>query len=167
MISIIAAIADYNAIGADNRLLWHLPNDMKRFKRLTTGHTVIMGRKTFDSLPRGALPDRTNVVITRNAQASFEGCETFDNLPDAINRHRREDELFIIGGARIYEQAIDLADKLYITCVDHTFVEADVFFPEIKDDDWELTECNTFSPDVHHRYPYTFKIFLRKKNSNN
>ena len=167
MISIIAAIADHNAIGAGNRLLWHLPNDLKRFKQLTIGHTVIMGRKTFESLPRGALPDRTNVVITRNTQASFEGCETFDNLPDAINRHRHEDELFIIGGAQIYEQVIGLADKLYITCVDHTFDEADVFFPEINDDDWVLTEYNTFPADVHHPYPYTFKIFLRKKNSNN
>ena len=167
MISIIAAIANNNAIGAGNRLLWHLPNDMKRFRQLTIGHTVIMGRKTFESLPRGALPDRTNAVITRNAQASFEGCETFDNLPDAINKHRHEDELFIIGGAQIYEQSIGLADKLYITCVDHTFDEADVFFPEINDNDWEVTAGNMFEIDDHHKYPYTFKIFFRKKNSNN
>ena len=167
MISIIAAIANHNAIGAGNRLLCHLPNDLKRFRQLTTGHTVMMGRKTFESLPRGALPNRTNAVITRNAQASFDGCETFDNLPDAINAHRHEDELFIIGGAQIYEQAIGLAGKLYITRVHHTFDEADVFFPEIDAGDWELTEQNMFSTDDNHRYPYTFKVFLRKKNIKN
>ena len=167
MISIIAAIANNNAIGAGNRLLWHLPDDLKRFRLLTTGHTVIMGRKTFESLPRGALPNRTNTVITRNAQASFSGCETFDNLPDAIDKHRHEDELFIIGGAQIYELAFGLAGKLYITCVHHTFEEADVFFPEINAGDWEMTESHAFPADAHHRYPYTYKIFLRKKNSHN
>ena len=167
MISIIAAIADHNAIGVGNRLLWHLPNDMKRFRLLTTGHTVIMGRKTFESLPHGALPNRTNTVITRNVHASYEGCETFDNLSDAIDRHRHEDELFIIGGAQIYEQTIGLADKLYITCVHHTFGQADVFFPEIDENEWEMTDSHAFSTDDHHRYPYTFKIFLRKNNNNN
>ena len=165
MISIVAAVAENGAIGANNELLWHLPNDFKQFKRLTTGHTVIMGRKTFESLPKGALPNRTNAVITSNTQATFEGCETFNNLTDAISKHRHEDELFIIGGARIYEQAIILADKLYITCVHHTFAKADVFFPEIDDCKWVMKESNDFPVDEKHKYPYTFKIFLRKKNS--
>ena len=165
MISIIAAVAGNGAIGLNNELLWHLPNDMKRFKQLTTGHTVIMGRKTFESLPKGALPNRTNAVITSHAQATFEGCETYRNLSDAINKHRHEDELFIIGGARIYEQAIILADKLYITCVHHTFGKADVFFPEIDDSKWVITESTAYPKDSNHPYPYTFKIFLRKKNS--
>ena len=162
MISIIAAIANNNAIGADNKLLWHLPNDLKRFKQLTTGHTVIMGRKTFESLPHGALPNRTNAVITRNKQASYNGCETFDNLLDAIRIHQHENELFIIGGAKIYDQAIVLADKLYITSVHHTFGQADVFFPIINENDWEETEHHTFSIDENHKYRYTFKTFIKK-----
>jgi dihydrofolate reductase len=165
-ISIIVAIANGGAIGANNDLLWHLPNDLKRFKSLTTGHTVIMGRKTFESLPKGALPNRTNVVITRNRQASFEGCEMFDNLSDAINNHQQEDEIFIIGGAQIYEQAIALTDKLYITYVQHTFEQADVYFPEINKSDWVLTECIDFPKDENHPYPYLFKCFLRKKMGN-
>ena len=165
MISIVAAVAENGAIGANNELLWHLPNDFKQFKRLTTGHTVIMGRKTFESLPKGALPNRTNAVITSNTQATFEGCETFNTLTDAVSKYRHEDELFIIGGARIYEQAIILADKLYITCVHHTFGKADVFFPEIDDCKWVMTESHDYPVDEKHKYPYTFKIFLRKKNS--
>ena len=165
MISIIAAIADNGALGANNNLLWYLPDDLKRFKSLTTGHTVIMGRKTFESLPDGALPNRTNVVISGNKSAVFEGCETFENLADAISNHKHEDEIFIIGGARIYEQAIVLADKLYITRVHYFFDQADVFFPEISDNTWYLTESKTYPKDGRHKYPYTFNIFLRKKNS--
>jgi dihydrofolate reductase len=164
-ISIIVAIANNGALGANNDLLWRLPNDLKRFKQITAGHTVVMGRKTFESLPKGALPNRTNVVITRNSHASFDGCEIFDNLPDAINKHQQEEEVFIIGGAQIYEQTIAFADKLYITCVHHTFEEADVFFPEINENDWETVESIAYSSDGNHPYPYTFKIFLRKKNS--
>jgi len=165
MLSIIAAIADNGAIGADNALLWHLPNDLKRFKRLTTGHTVIMGRKTYDSLPKGALPNRTNVVLTTNDRASLARCETFDNLPDAIRHHQHEAEIFIIGGAQVYEQAIILADKLYITCVHHTFTHADVFFPEIDENGWNLIDCEDFLTDENHPYSYTFKIFSRKKST--
>ena len=162
MISIIAAVADNGAIGANNELLWRLPNDMKRFKRLTTGHTVIMGRKTYESLPNGALPNRTNVIITRNSLTSFEGCETFANLANAISRHQQEDEIFIIGGAQIYEQALFLADKLYITHVRHTFEQADVFFPNISDIHWDMIENTVYPKDENHRYSYAFKIFLRK-----
>ena len=162
MISIIAAIADNGAIGANNDLLWRLPNDLKRFKQLTVGHTVIMGRKTYESLPKGALPNRVNVVITRNSRASFAGCETYGNLPDAIGKHRHEDEIFIIGGAQIYEQAIVLADKLYVTRVHHSFAHADVFFPKMDENDWEIIASKAFSTDGNHTYPYTFEIFSRK-----
>jgi len=165
MISIIVAIAANGAIGANNNLLWSLPNDMKRFRELTTGHTVIMGRKTYESLPKGALPNRTNVVITRNTQASFKDCEIYDQLNEAIRRHQHEDEIFIIGGAAIYEQSIALADKLYITLIHNAFDDADVFFPAINEAEWALTESQDYPADDKHLYPYTFKTFFKKKNS--
>ena len=164
MISIIAAVADNGAIGAGNALLWHLPDDLKRFKRLTTGHTVIMGRKTFESLPKGALPNRTNVVITSVPQTSFPSCETFGNLRDAINSHQQEEEIFIIGGALIYKEAIGFANKLYITCVHHNFGHADAFFPAINESDWEQITSEHSLSDEKNKYSYTFKVFLRKNN---
>jgi len=164
MLSIIASIDENNAIGANNKLLCRLPNDLRRFKRLTTGHTVIMGRKTFESLPNGALPNRTNVVITRNAESSFEGCETYSQLQTAISRHQHENEIFIIGGATVYEQAIGLADKLYLTCIHHSFDHTDAFFPVINDTDWVLTDYEAYPSDEHHFFPYTFKTFIKKKN---
>ena len=164
MISIIAAIAANGAIGANNNLLWRLPYDMKRFRELTTGHTVIMGRKTFESLSKGALPNRNNVVITRNTRFSFKNCETFSRLNDAINWYKHENEIFIIGGAILYEQAIHLADKLYITFVHHTFDDADAFFPAINEGDWILTESKDFPSDDQHLFPFTFKTLIKKKN---
>jgi dihydrofolate reductase len=165
MISIIVAIAANRAIGAHNDLLWRLPNDMKRFRELTIGHTVIMGRKTFESLPHGALPDRTNVVITKNRTATFANCVLFDNPAEAINAYRAEDEVFIIGGADMYCQTIELADKLYITRVHHSFENADTFFPEIREDEWVLTEETYFREDEKHVYPYSFHTYLRKNKS--
>jgi len=163
MISIIVAIAEKGAIGEKNGLLWKLPNDMKRFKELTTGHTVIMGRKTYESLPKGALPDRTNVVITRNTGASFERCEVFHDLTTAIDKHKNEKEIFIIGGANIYEQAMIYADKLYITNVHHFFENADTFFPEINKNEWIITNSEDFQCDDKHLFPYTFETYIKKK----
>ena len=163
MISIIVAIADNGAIGANNDLLWRLPNDMKRFKTLTTGHTIIMGRKTFESLPKGALPDRINVVITRNTEAFFENCEVFRDLYSAIEQHKDEEEIFIIGGASIYNLAMPIADKLYITHVHNSFENADTFFPEINKNEWIMTECEDFPKDEKHMYPYTFETYIKKK----
>jgi dihydrofolate reductase len=162
MISIIVAIAENRAIGANNGLPWKLPNDMKRFRELTTGHTVIMGRKTFESLPKGALPNRTNVVLTKNRNASFENCITCNDLKEAIQTCNAG-ETFIIGGAGIYNQAIDFADKLYITSVHHSFENADVFFPKINEDEWTLTEQGNFPNDDKHLYPYTFQTYIKKK----
>ena len=163
MISIIVAIAENGAIGANNDLLWRLPNDMKRFRELTTGHTIIMGRKTFESLPKGALPNRTNVVITRNTGASFENCEVYNDLKTAIDNHKDEEEIFIIGGASIYKQAIILADKLYITRVSHSFENADTFFPETDNNEWVLIETKKFPTDEKHLYQYTFETYIKKK----
>ena len=163
VISIIVAIAEDGAIGANNDLLWRLPNDMKRFKTLTTGHTVIMGRKTFESLPKGALPNRTNVVITRNPESYFENCEIFKDLNSAIEHHKDEEEIFIIGGASIYKLAMPIADKLIITKVHHSFENADTFFPEIDIDEWVMIENEVFAKDEKHLYPYTFETYIKKK----
>jgi len=163
-ISIIVAVAENGAIGANNRLLCRMPNDMKRFKRLTTGHTVVMGQNTFESLPKGALPDRTNVVLSINEQASFEGCEKYNRLDTAIRQHQQDSEIFIIGGASVYQQTIDMADVLYVTFIHHSFEFADVFFPEIKEDEWELITSEDHPADDNHLYPYTFKTFFKKKN---
>ncbi|MDR1381393.1 MAG: dihydrofolate reductase [Tannerella sp.] len=163
MISIIVAIAENGAIGANNGLPWRLPNDMKRFRELTAGHTVIMGRKTFESLPKGALPDRTNVVVTKNRDAVFENCIIFSDLQDAVNAYAAESEIFIIGGASIYGQAIGFADKLYITLIHHSFEKADAFFPGINGDKWSMTERETFPKDEKHLYAYTFQTYIKKK----
>jgi dihydrofolate reductase len=163
MVSIIVATAENRAIGVNNGLPWKLPNDMKRFKELTTGHTVIMGRKTFESLPNGALPNRTNIVITRNKAVQFKNCILFDNLQEAIKKYSTQGNIFIIGGASIYSQAMDLADKLYITLVHHSFENADTFFPEIKKDKWVITEQEHFQSDEKNLYPYTFQTYIKKK----
>jgi dihydrofolate reductase len=163
MISIIAAIGENRELGKDNNLLWHLPNDMKRFKNLTTGHTVIMGRKTFESLPKGALPNRKNVVITKNKDACYDNCLVYNSLEEAIRDLDETDELFIIGGASIYGQSIKYADKLYITSVHHTFKNADTFFPEITEKEWIKVANEDYDKDGRHEYFYTFETFLKKK----
>lgn len=134
-ISIIVAIAQNFAIGKNNDLLFHLPNDLKRFKQITTGHPVIMGRNTFLSLPKGALPNRRNIVITDNPDEKFENCEMVFSVDEAINTVDNDTEAFIIGGGMIYRQFFPLAGKLYLTIVHNDF-EADTFFPEIDFSQW-------------------------------
>jgi dihydrofolate reductase len=163
MISIIVATGENGEIGANNDLLWRLPNDLKRFKKLTVGHTVIMGRKTFESLPNGALPDRRNVVITGNPDLKLDGCLIFHDLESAVRHFRNEDEIFIIGGASIYRQSIRFAEKLYITKVHETFENAEIFFPEINDNEWIKVESEDRPQDERHAYLYTFETFVKKK----
>ncbi|MDR2473075.1 MAG: dihydrofolate reductase [Tannerella sp.] len=163
MISIIVATGINSEIGAANRLLWRLPTDMKRFKDLTTGHTVIMGRKTFESLPNGALPNRTNVVITNNADYKAFNCEIYDNLDDALKAHAHEDEVFIIGGASIYRQTLEKAEKIYLTKVCETFEKADTFFPEISYNEWIKTDETTIPKDVKNIHHCVFQTFIKKK----
>ncbi|MEG2067492.1 MAG: dihydrofolate reductase [Tannerellaceae bacterium] len=153
-ISIIAAIADNNAIGKNQQLLWHLPFDMKRFKGLTTGHAVVMGRKTFESLPKGALPNRKNVILTSMPEAGFVDCFACESMHDALDICEKEDEIFMIGGAMIYKQALETADKMYITRVHHTYEDADTFFPEVYYNCWYYTEHKFFPADEKHQYPY-------------
>lgn len=136
-ISIIVAIAQNFAIGKDNDLLFHLPNDLKRFKQITTGHPVIMGRNTLLSLPKGALPNRRNIVITDNPDEIFDRCEMVFSIEEAVEAVENESEAFIIGGGTIYRQFFPLAGKLYLTLVHRDF-DADIWFPEIDYSQWEI-----------------------------
>lgn len=135
-LSIIAAINQKRGIGYQNKLLYWLPNDLKRFKALTTGHTILMGRHTFESLPKGALPNRRNVVLSRK-DLHFEGAECFHTLEEALKSCKEEEEVFIIGGATLYTEALPLADRLYLTEVEDDQVPADTFFPEIDRHIWQ------------------------------
>ena len=160
-LSIIVAIAKNGAIGLNNSLIYHLPDDMKHFKALTTGHTVIMGRKTFESFPKGALPNRRNVVLSRS-DISFPGAEVFPTLSAALLSCAEEEEVFIIGGASIYQQALPLAEQLYLTVVDDTPKEADTFFPEIDTEDWKLIDTEEHEADDRHAFRFSFKHYIRK-----
>ena len=140
MLSIIACISQTNrAIGYQNRLLYHIKSDLTRFRELTTGHSIIMGRKTYESLPNGALPHRRNIVVSRSMK-EMEGCEVYPNLDAALKAAESPQEIFIIGGESIYRQSLHVARKLYLTVVDDAPQQADAFFPEINPEEWELIE---------------------------
>ena len=140
MLNIIACISQTNrAIGYQNRLLYHIKSDLTRFRELTTGHTIIMGRKTYESLPNGALPHRRNIVVS-NSMKEMEGCEVYPNLEAALKAAESPQEIFIIGGESIYRQSLHVARKLYLTVVDDAPQQADAFFPEINPEEWELIE---------------------------
>lgn len=162
MFSIIACISKvHRAIGYKNRLLYAIPSDMTRFRMLTTGHTIIMGRKTFESLPNGALPNRRNIVISKTKE-QITGCEVYTSLEEALEARKEaaEDECFIIGGASIYEQALPFADKLYLTIVEKEPEHADTFFPEINPAEWEVTEKEMRNENG---LPFTFLTLYRKQ----
>ena len=141
MLSIIACISQTNrAIGHQNRLLYHIKSDLTRFRELTTGHTIIMGRKTYESLPNGALPHRRNIVVS-NSMKEMEGCEVYPNLEAALKAAEgKTEETFIIGGESIYRQSLHVTRKLYLTVVDDAPQQADAFFPEINPKEWKLIE---------------------------
>ena len=160
MITLIAAVAENNALGKDNLLLWHLPDDFKRFKNTTTGHYIIMGRKTFESFPK-PLPNRTHVIITRQKEFSYDNCIVVDSLQKAITVCQPAEETFIIGGGEIYSQSIEIADKLDITKVHHSF-GADTFFPEIDLNKWKLVSAEFHPKDEKHSFDFTFETYLRK-----
>jgi dihydrofolate reductase len=161
MISIIVAVSDDLGIGKNNDLLWHLPEDMKRFKRLTTGNTIIMGKRTWESLPKRPLPGRKNVVITDIPDETFEGAVMAYSIDDAVAKCKGDSEIFIIGGGTIYRQFMPLADRLYITHV-HKKAEADVYFPGIDKRIWEVVEKEEFIPEDD-GIPYTYVIYERRK----
>lgn len=162
-LSIIVAIAKNYAIGLDNKLIYWLPNDMKRFRTLTTGNAIIMGRKTFESLPKGALPNRRNIVLSRtSAKDAFPGAECYATLDEALEVCRNQDEVFIIGGASVYEQALPVADRLCLTCVDDIPSEADTFFPEFDSSHWKETFREEHDIDEKHACRYAFVNLERK-----
>jgi dihydrofolate reductase len=156
MITVIAAIAKNNALGKDNDLIWYLPADLKRFKKVTTGHYILMGRNTFESIGR-PLPNRTTIIITRNKNYSKEGCLIASSIEEAIELAKEEAQLFIIGGAQIYKEimAKDLADQLDITLV-HSEFEADVFFPKIDPNVWKEVAREDFKADEKNEYDFSF-----------
>ncbi len=165
MISIIVAIAENNAIGKDNELIYWLPNDLKRFKALTTGNIIIMGRKTFESLPKGALPNRRNIVLSRQSKAdAFAGAECYPTLQEALEActNDADKDIYIIGGASVYKQALDIADQLCLTYIYDAPSDADTFFPAINKDEWEETFREDHEIDEKHEQRYSF-VNLRRK----
>ena len=160
MIILIAAVAENNALGKDNELVWHLPNDFKRFKELTSGHYIIMGRKTFESFPK-PLPNRTHIVITRQQNYQPDGCIVVNSIENAIKACPENETIYIIGGGEIYNQALAFSDTIEITKV-HGEFEADAFFPEIKAEEWELVQSDFNAKDERHLYDYTYQTFVKK-----
>lgn len=157
-INIIAAVSRNRAIGFENKLLYWLPNDLKRFKALTTGHTIIMGRRTFESLPKGALPNRRNVVLSRT-QNDFPGCDRYASLDEALAHCSPDEDVYVIGGASVYMQALPLADRLCLTEIDDTTVSADAFFPDYSD--WKEVSREEHDVDEKHRYRYAFVDYAK------
>ncbi len=154
-VSIIAAVAKNKAIGKNNGLLCHIPGDLKRFKSLTTNHAVIMGRHTFESLPKGPLPNRKNIIITTMPEHIVGDCFPADSLEDAFDLAGKEKEVFVIGGGAIYKQAIDKANKMYLTLINGEF-EGDTFFPEVNFDEWKeiFREEHKASGDCPHDFSF-------------
>ena len=160
MISIIVAIAENNVIGNNNQLIWHISEDLKRFKALTTGHCIIMGRKTFESIGK-ALPKRTNIVVTRNESFRADGCSVVNSLEAAIEMCGNEEEVFIIGGGELYRQALPMANKLYITRIHESF-EGDTYFPEIEENEWYPESIERKKPADENGLEYSFINYVRR-----
>lgn len=161
MLAIIVCVAKNNAIGLNGGMIYHQRADLKRFKDLTTGHTVVMGRLTFESLPKGALPNRRNIVLTRGDR-SFPNTEVFPSLQEALKHCGEEEKVFVIGGSSVYSESLPLADELYLTLVDDIPAEADTFFPQINFEEWEETFRESHPADEQNDQPYTF-INLKRK----
>lgn len=158
MITIIAAVAKNRAIGYENKLIYWLPNDLKRFKALTTGHTIVMGRNTFLSLPKGALPNRRNIVLSRSTK-ELPGCDVYTSLEEALSHCTPDEDIYIIGGASVYRQALKMADRLCLTEVNDTPEMADTFFPPY--DDWKEERREDHPIDERHEYEYSFVDYIK------
>jgi dihydrofolate reductase len=161
MISIIVAVSDDWGIGMKNELLWRIPEDMKRFRKLTMGKTIIMGKKTWESLPKRPLQGRKNIVLTDVHGEIIDGSVTAYSIEDALDKSRSDDEIFIIGGGTVYRQFMNVADRLYITHV-HKNAPADVYFPEPDPDKWEIINSEDYITADDDRLPYTYVIYGRK-----
>ena len=161
-ITIIVAAAENNAIGKNNNLIWNLPDDLKRFKRLTSGHCIIMGRKTFDSFP-GLLPNRKHIVISKKSKSYFpEEVIVVNNFDDAIKATNEDQNPFVIGGGQIYNLAMKYSDTIELTRIHEKF-EADTFFPKINENEWELINQENHEMDERHKYSFTYKTYLKIK----
>jgi len=161
-ISIIVAITKNNIIGRDNGMPWHLPADLKYFRERTTGHHIVMGRKTFESIGGGRpLPNRVSIIITKQKDYKAEGCLIAHSLEEAIEIAKDENELFIIGGKQIYEQSLALANKMYITRI-HTSIDGDTSFPQYDENQWEMTSYTEREADEKNVYPLSFLVFDKK-----
>ena len=160
-ITLIVAAAENNAIGKDNKMLWHLPNDFKYFKKNTLEHSVVMGRKTYESIGK-PLPDRRNILLTRDLRYSNEDVDVANSIQEVINYCRDEREIFIIGGAEIYKQTLPLANRILLTRV-HTTIDGDAFFPELLDHQWKLVSEEKHEKDEKHAFDYTFEVYERVK----
>lgn len=159
-ITLVAAASENDALGKDNTLVWHLPDDFKRFKKLTTGHHIIMGRKTFESFPE-PLPNRIHVVITRDKTYKKFGAIVVHSIEEALELAKQDDQPFIIGGGEIYKQSLEYVDKIELTRV-HTYVAADTFFPQIDESEWELINEVHHPKDNKHEFAFTYLTYLRK-----
>ncbi|MBQ4507756.1 MAG: dihydrofolate reductase [Paludibacteraceae bacterium] len=162
MLSIIVAIAENNAIGRKGELLCHLPADLKHFKAVTEGHAVIMGERTWLSLPKRPLPKRRNIVLTDVEGRTFEGAETACSIDRARDMIHGDEEAFIIGGGMVYRQFMPIADKLYITHIHHKWDDADTFFPEIEAKDWEMSASEKHNADTDNPHDFTFAEYRRR-----
>ncbi len=159
-ISLIVAMAENRVIGRGNTLPWHLPADLKHFKRLTTGHTIIMGRKTFQSVGK-PLPQRRNIVVTRNEEFRAQGVEVAHSLQAALDMAAAEPEVFVIGGQRLYEAALPVAHRIYLTLI-HARIEGDAYFPQVDASRWELTGEQTHPADEKHAHAMSFRVYERR-----
>ena len=162
-ISIIVAVAKNGAIGLNNELLYRLPNDLKRFKALTTGNTIIMGRKTFESLPKGALPNRRNIVLSRQEGLHYENAECYSSSEEALMQCDYTEDVYIIGGGELYKQTLALAKRIHLTLVDDTPAQADAFFPTLNPAEWRETLREEHPADEKHAQAYTFIDYVRIK----
>ncbi len=164
MISMIAAAGENNTLGKDGDLLWHLPDDFKRFKKLTTGHPIVMGRKTFDTFPE-LLPNRTHIIVTRQKDFKADGCIVVNSIEQALDAAKQaegNDEICIIGGGQIYKLALPHADKIELTRIHHQFDGGDAFFPEFDLEKWELIEEEYHPADDRHKQDFTYLTYVRQ-----
>lgn len=162
-LTLIAAVAENDALGKNNALLWHLPDDFKRFKNLTSGHAIIMGRKTFESLPK-PLPNRRHIIITRDKKYSvgFDAGTVVHSMKEAIDMVQSDPHSFVIGGGEIYKEALKYADSIELTRVHHSFVDADTFFPKIEKNTWKLVYEEYHPIDERHAYDFSYLTYSRK-----
>ena len=163
MLSLIVAISDNQVIGRESQLPWHLSADLKRFKRLTMGHHIVMGRKTYDSIGR-QLPGRTSIVLTRQPDWAAAGVVTATDFESALTQAGDDEEVFVIGGNQIYQLALPLVDRLYVTRV-HATVQGDTYFPDITTDQWLLKQTDSFSADEKNDHDYSFLVYQRNDSS--